>query len=131
MNTGHEGSLTTVHANSARDALTRLENMVGLAGMAVVQKSLRQQIISAISVVIHTARLSDGKRKIMSIQEVTGMEGDMITLQEIFGYEQKGISPDGSVIGHFRATGIRPRFADRLASRGIPLADHLFNPDSE
>ena len=131
MNTGHEGSLTTVHANTARDALTRLENMVGLAGMAVIQKSLRQQIVSAIGVVIHTARLSDGKRKIMSIHEVTGMEGDMITLQEIFGYEQTGVSADGSVIGRFRATGIRPRFAERLASRGIPLADYLFDPDAD
>ena len=131
MNTGHEGSLTTVHANTARDALARLENMVGLAGMAVIQKSLRQQIVSAIGVVIHTARLSDGKRKIMSIHEVTGMEGDMITLQEIFGYEQTGVSADGSVIGRFRATGIRPRFAERLASRGIPLADYLFDPDAD
>jgi len=129
MNTGHEGSLTTVHANSARDALTRLENMVGLAGLAVIQKSLRQQIVSAISVVIHTARLSDGKRKIMSIHEVTGMEGDMITLQEIFGYEQMSVGGDGAVKGRFRATGIRPRFAERLASRGVPLADYLFDPD--
>ena len=131
MNTGHEGSLTTVHANTARDALIRLENMVGLAGLAVIQKSLRQQIISAIAVVIHTARLSDGKRKIMSISEVTGMEGDMITMQEIFGYEQIGINGDGSVKGRFRATGIRPRFAERLASRGIPLPDYLFDPDVE
>jgi pilus assembly protein CpaF len=131
MNTGHEGSLTTVHANTARDALTRLENMVGLAGLAVIQKSLRQQIVSAIGVVIHTARLSDGKRKIMSIHEVTGMEGEMITLQEIFGYEQLGVNADGSVKGRFRATGIRPRFAERLAARGIPLADYLFDPDAE
>ena len=131
MNTGHEGSLTTVHANTARDALIRLENMVGLAGLTVIQKSLRQQIVSAIGVVIHTARLSDGKRKIMSIHEVTGMEGEMITLQEIFGYEQTGVGGDGAVKGRFRATGIRPRFAERLASRGIPLADYLFDPDGE
>ena len=129
MNTGHEGSLTTVHANTARDALIRLENMVGLAGLSVIQKSLRQQIVSAIGVVIHTARLSDGKRKIMSIHEVTGMEGEMITLQEIFGYEQTGVNSDGSVKGRFRATGIRPRFSERLASRGIPLADYLFDPN--
>jgi pilus assembly protein CpaF len=103
--------------------------MVGLAGLAVIQKSLRQQIVSAISVVIHTARLSDGKRKIMSIHEVTGMEGDMITLQEIFGYEQMSVGGDGAVKGRFRATGIRPRFAERLASRGVPLADYLFDPD--
>jgi pilus assembly protein CpaF len=128
MNTGHEGSLTTIHANSPRDALTRLENMVGMAGVNVVQKALRQQIISGISVIVHIARLSDGRRKILSIQEITGMEGDMITMQEIFCYEQTGVAPDGSVLGHFRATGIRPHFADRLQARGSPLADYLFDP---
>lgn len=129
MNTGHEGSLTTVHANTARDSLTRLENMIGLAGLLVEQKALRQQIVSAISVIIQSARLSDGRRKITSIQEVTGMEGDMITLQEIFRFEQTGVAPDGTVLGRFRATGIRPRFADRLLARGAPLADYLFDPD--
>ncbi len=129
MNTGHEGSLTTVHANTARDSLTRLENMIGLAGLKVEQRALRQQIVSAISVIIQSARLSDGKRKITSIQEVTGMEGEMITLQEIFCFEQTGVAPDGTVLGRFRATGIRPRFADRLAARGAPLADYLFDPD--
>ena len=129
MNTGHEGSLTTIHANTARDSLTRLENMIGLAGLIVEQKALRQQIVSAISVIIQSARLSDGRRKITSIQEVTGMEGDMITLQEIFRFEQTGVAPDGTVLGRFRATGIRPRFADRLLARGAPLADYLFDPD--
>ncbi len=129
MNTGHEGSLTTVHANSARDALTRLENMIGIAGLQVMLKPLRQQMVSAISVIVHEARLSDGKRKIMSIQEITGMEGDMITMQEIFHFEQIGVAPDGTVLGKFSATGIRPRFAERLLSRGIPLADYLFDPD--
>ena len=129
MNTGHEGSLTTVHANSARDALTRLENMVGLAGVNVAQKSLRQQMVSGISVIIQVARLSDGRRKILSIQEITGMEGDMITMQEIFCFEQTGVAPDGTVLGHFRATGIRPKFADRLQARGAPLADYLFDPN--
>ena len=129
MNTGHEGSLTTIHANTARDSLTRLENMVGLAGLIVEQKALRQQIVSAISVIIQSARLSDGRRKITSIQEVTGMEGDMITLQEIFRFEQTGVAPDGTVLGRFRATGIRPRFTDRLLARGAPLADYLFDPD--
>lgn len=128
MNTGHEGSLTTIHANGARDALTRLENMVGLAGVNVVQKALRQQIISGLSVIIQVARLSDGRRKIISIQEITGMEGDMITMQEIFCFEQTGVAPDGTVLGHFRATGIRPRFADKLQARGAPLADYLFDP---
>ena len=93
MNTGHEGSLTTIHANSPRDALTRLENMVGMAGVNVVQKALRQQIISGISVIVHIARLSDGRRKILSIQEITGMEGDMITMQEIFCYDPSGATP--------------------------------------
>ncbi|MBU3628868.1 CpaF family protein [Polynucleobacter sp. AP-Reno-20A-A9] len=128
MNTGHEGSLTTIHANTARDALTRLENMVGLAGVNVMQKALREQIVSGISVIIQVARLSDGRRKIMSIQEITGMEGEVITMQEIFCFEQTGVAPDGSVLGHFRATGIRPRFADRLQARGAPLADYLFDP---
>lgn len=128
MNTGHEGSLTTIHANGPRDALTRLENMVGMAGVNVVQKALRQQIISGISVIIHIARLSDGRRKVTSIQEITGMEGDVITMQEIFCFEQTGVAPDGTVLGHFHATGIRPRFADRLQARGSPLADYLFDP---
>lgn len=129
MNTGHEGSLTTIHANSARDSLTRLENMIGLAGMRVEQRALRQQIVSAITVIIQSARLSDGRRKVTSIQEVTGMEGEMITLQEIFCFEQTGVAPDGTVLGRFRATGIRPRFAERLQARGAPLADYLFDPD--
>ena len=126
MNTGHDGSLTTVHANSSRDALTRLENMVGLTGIPVVQKSLRQQISSAISVVIHTARLSDGRRKVISIDEILGLEGDIITMQEIYGYKQTGVELDGTVIGKFTSNGIRPRFADKLAARGSPLPDSLF-----
>jgi pilus assembly protein CpaF len=128
MNTGHEGSLTTIHANNPRDALIRLENMVGMAGVNVVQKALRQQIVSGISVIIHISRLSDGRRKVMSIQEITGMEADMITMQEIFCFDQTGVAPDGTVLGHFRATGIRPRFADRLQARGSTLSDHLFDP---
>lgn len=126
MNTGHDGSLTTIHANSSRDALTRIENMVGLTGLPVVQKSLRQQIASAISVVIHTARLSDGRRKVMSIDEITGLEGDVVTMQEIYGYKQTGVEPDGRVIGKFISSGIRPRFADTVAARGSPLSDSLF-----
>jgi len=129
MNTGHEGSITTIHANTARDTITRLENMVGLAGLQVGLKALRQQIVAAISVVIHAARMSDGKRKVTGIHEITGMEGDMVTMQEIFKFEQTGVAPDGTVLGHFRATGVRPRFADKLAARGAPLADHLFDPE--
>jgi pilus assembly protein CpaF len=126
MNTGHDGSLTTIHANSSRDALTRIENMVGLTGLPVVQKSLRQQMASAIAAVVHTARLSDGRRKVMSIDEVLGMEGDIITMQEIYSYKQTGVEADGKVLGKFVASGIRPRFADTVAARGSPLPDSLF-----
>lgn len=126
MNTGHDGSLTTIHANSSRDALTRIENMVGLTGLPVVQKSLRQQIASAISVVVHTARLSDGRRKVMSIDEIIGMEGDIITMQEIYSYKQTGVELDGRVMGAFTSSGIRPRFADTVAARGSPLPDAIF-----
>lgn len=128
MNTGHEGSMTTLHANTPRDALIRLENMVGMAGMNLPPKACRQQISSALSVVIHISRLSDGKRKVTSIQEITGMEGDIITMQEIFVFEQTGVAPDGTVMGHFKATGIRPKFIDRLRVHGITLPDGLFDP---
>jgi pilus assembly protein CpaF len=126
MNTGHEGSMTTIHANSPRDALSRLENMVGLTGLSIGLKPLRQQIASAISVVIQIARLADGKRKLISLQEITGMEGDVIEMQEIFRFRQAGIAGSGAVQGSFQATGIRPRFCDRLAARGAPLPEHLF-----
>jgi pilus assembly protein CpaF len=128
MNTGHEGSMATVHANTPRDALTRLENMVGMAGFNLPPKAMREQISSALTAIIHVTRLSDGKRKVTSIQEVTGMEGDVITMQEIFTYEQIGVASDGAVRGHFRATGIRPKFVDRLQVRGIELSDQLFDP---
>lgn len=128
MNTGHDGSLTTVHANTARDALVRLENMVGMAGLAVVQKSLRQQISSAITIVVHAARLTDGKRKVMSISEVVGMEGDVITMQDIFTYKQTGIGLDRNVIGKFTASGVRPRICDKLEAFGVTLPDNIFVP---
>jgi pilus assembly protein CpaF len=128
MNTGHEGSLTTIHANSARDALTRLENMVGMAGMNLPTKAVRQQISSALSVVLQLVRYSDGKRRVASLQEITGMEGDMITMQEIFTYVQTGIDKDGNVLGHFKATGIRPKFAQRLSTYGIEMKDEFFDP---
>lgn len=128
MNTGHEGSMTTVHANTPRDALTRLENMAGMAGLNLPPKTMRQQISSALTAVIHVARMSDGKRKLTSIQEITGMESDIITMQEIFIFEQTGVAPDGTVLGHFRATGIRPKFVDRLRTRGIEVPDELFDP---
>jgi pilus assembly protein CpaF len=128
MNTGHEGSMATIHANTPRDALTRLENMIGMAGLNLPPKAARQQVSSAISVIIQIARLSDGKRKLVSIQEVTGMEGDVITTQDIFIFKQTGVAPDGEVIGHFAATGVRPKFTDRLLSFGIALPDKLFDP---
>jgi pilus assembly protein CpaF len=128
MNTGHEGSMVTVHANTPRDALTRLENMIGMAGFNLPTKAMREQISSALTAVIHVSRLSDGKRKLTSIKEITGMEGDIITMQDIFTYEQTGVAADGTVQGHFRATGIRPRFVDRLRVHGIDVSDELFDP---
>jgi pilus assembly protein CpaF len=128
MNTGHEGSMATVHANTPRDALTRLENMIGMAGFNLPPKAMREQISSALSAVIHISRLSDGKRKVTSIKEITGMESDIITMQDIFVYEQTGVAEDGTVLGHFKATGIRPRFVERLRVHGIDVPDELFDP---
>lgn len=128
MNTGHEGSMATVHANTPRDALGRIENMVSMAGLNLPIKAVRQQISSAIWVVIQVSRLTDGKRRLTSIQEITGMEGDIITMQEIYAFEQTGMSADGTVQGHFRATGIRPKFAERLRIYGISLREELFDP---
>lgn len=128
MNTGHEGSMATVHANTPRDALGRIENMVSMAGVNLPMKAVRQQICSAITAVIQVSRLADGKRKLLSIQEITGMEGDIITMQEIYTFEQTGTSAEGKVQGHFRATGIRPKFAERLKIYGIPLGEDLFDP---
>ncbi|WP_175975869.1 CpaF family protein [Burkholderia sp. BCC1047] len=128
MNTGHEGSLATIHANTPRDALTRLENMVSVSGLTLPPKTMRQQIASAISVVVQAARLTDGKRKIISIQELTGMEGDIINMQEIFTFKRTGVDRDGSVRGHFCATGVRPKFVERLQAFGINLPDSLYDP---
>lgn len=128
MNTGHEGSMSTVHANSPREALTRLENMLGMAGIDSPAKVMRSQIASAIHVVIQVSRLTDGKRKVISLQEITGMEGDMITMQEIFNFRQTGIAESGSVQGHFAATGIRPRFSERLQAYGVQLPESMFDP---
>jgi pilus assembly protein CpaF len=128
MNTGHEGSLATIHANTPRDALSRLENMIGMAGLHLPVKAARQQISSAITALIQIGRLADGKRKVLSIQEITGMEGEIITMQEIFAFRQTGVAPDGSVQGHFSATGVRPKFVDRLRSHGVMLPETLFDP---
>jgi pilus assembly protein CpaF len=126
MNTGHDGSLTTLHANSPRDALTRLETMVSMASTQIREKAMRQQIASAIDVVIQLARLSDGKRKVMAISEITGMEGDVVTMQDLFIFEREGMDDAGNVVGRFRPTGIRPSFADRLQAYGVRLEETLF-----
>ncbi len=128
MNTGHEGSLTTLHANSPRDALARLETMIAMAGLDLPERAMRQQVASALDIVIQLARLSDGARKIISFSEVIGMEGDVVTMQEIFTFERVGIDERGHVLGTFRATGIRPYFSDRLRVRGIQLPMDLFEP---
>ena len=129
MNTGHDGSMTTVHANSARDALARIEQMIGMSGVDIPLRSARAQIASAINVVIQVSRLSDGRRKLMSLSELTGMEGDVITMQEIFRFKMAGRDEKGRVLGHFEATGIRPKFMSELADRGITLPADLFRPD--
>ena len=127
MNTGHDGSLTTVHANTPRDAISRLEVMVSLANSNMQLVSIRQQIAAAVHLLVQTARLSDGSRRVISITEVTGMEGEVITLQDIFVFEKRGVSPDGQVIGRFAATGIRPKFYEKLLAAGIRLRPDLFD----
>jgi len=126
MNTGHEGSLTTVHANSPRDALGRIENMVLMAGFDLPVTAVREQMASALDVIIQIARLSDGTRRIVSVSEVAGMEGPVVTLQDIFLFRQTGVAPDGRVLGELRATGIRPKFADKFEAFGIHLGEDIF-----
>ncbi|MET0265837.1 MAG: CpaF family protein [Duganella sp.] len=128
MNTGHEGSMATIHANTPRDALTRLENMISMAAANLPTKAMRQQISSAVGVVVQVSRMTDGKRKVMSIQEVTGMEGEIITMQEIFSFKQTGLADDGAVIGHHTASGIRPRFIERLRNFGVNVTATVFDP---
>jgi pilus assembly protein CpaF len=127
MNTGHDGSLTTLHANSPRDALARLETMISMAGLNLPERAMRQQVASAIDVVIQVSRLTDGRRKLINISEIVGMEGEMVTMQDIFVYEREGTTEDGKVIGRFRSTGIRPRFTDRLLEYGIRLPAAMFS----
>jgi pilus assembly protein CpaF len=131
MNTGHEGSLTTIHANNPRDALARLESMISMSGVALPARTFRQQIASALTVIIQVSRMSDGRRKVTSIQEISGMEADVITMQELFHYQQTGVAEDGRVLGHFQATGVRPGFVDRLRTEGIALPDELFDPSKQ
>jgi pilus assembly protein CpaF len=131
MNTGHEGSMATIHANTPRDALTRLESMVAMSGLNLTERTVRQQIASALNIVVQVSRLSDGTRKVMSISEVTGMEENIISMQDIFIFQKKGIGPTGKVIGTFRPTRIRPRFLDRLQIAGISLPPTLFETVTE
>jgi pilus assembly protein CpaF len=126
MNTGHDGSLTTLHANSPRDALARLETMVAMASLNLPEKAMRQQIASAIQVVVQVTRLPDGRRKVSSISEIVGMEGDVVTMQDIFVFDRQGVAEDGTVLGRFRPTGIRPRFAEVLRTRGVELPGLMF-----
>ena len=128
MNTGHEGSLATIHSNTPRDALSRLENMVGMAGVNLTPHATRQQIASAVTVVLQVTRMTDGARKLVSVQEITGMEGDVIAMQEIFAFRQSGVTQEGKVLGHFCATGVRPRFAERLRLFGAAVPDSAFDP---
>jgi pilus assembly protein CpaF len=131
MNTGHDGSITTVHANTPRDALSRIETMVSMSSLDLPERAVRQQIASAVQVVIQVSRLSDGTRKVIQIAEISGMEGDVITMQDIFVFERQGIGEDERVLGKFRASGIRPKFTDRLKAYGIDLGSLLFmNRDS-
>jgi pilus assembly protein CpaF len=131
MNTGHDGSLTTVHANTARDALSRIETMIAMGATNLPERAMRQQIASAIQLVVQQTRLSDGSRKITSISEITGMEGDVITMQEIFLFEKMGVTQDGKVVGRFKATGVRPKCCERLKTAGIHLPGDMFEGVTE
>ena len=128
MNTGHEGSMATIHANAPRDALTRLEQMVAMGGMALSPDAIRGQIASAIGMIVQVMRLSDGKRRLTSVTEITGMEGQVVQMQEIFKFVRTSTAEDGTVEGHFMATGVRPRFLNELTARGIKIPAQYFDP---
>jgi pilus assembly protein CpaF len=126
MNTGHEGSMTTVHANSPRDALRRVENMVSMAGLNYPVRAVRQQMSSALDVVAHVNRMTGGRRKVVSVAEITGMEGDIICLQDLFRFSQTGVGEDGHAVGHFEACGVRPQLLERLKAEGVSLPENVF-----
>jgi pilus assembly protein CpaF len=128
MNTGHEGSMATIHANTPRDALTRLENLVGMAGTNMSESSVRAQIASAVRIFVQLSRLSDGTRRLTSVSEITGMEGAVVQMQEIFKFKRIGMEKDGTIIGEFRATGVRPKFLDEIKSHGIEIPVEYFDP---
>jgi pilus assembly protein CpaF len=131
MNTGHDGSLTTIHANSPRDALARMETMVIMSNLNIAERAIRRQIVSAISLVVQVARFSDGSRRLTHITEITGMESDVITMQDIFVFENRGVSSEGRTVGNFTATGIRPKFAERLKVAGFDLPSKMFETGRE
>ena len=131
MNTGHEGSLTTVHANSPRDAMARVENMVSMANLNIPERAVRHQVASAMHAVVQIARMADGTRKVITIAEITGMDGDLVAMQNIFEFERTGIDESGKVRGFFQATGIRPHFLERLATGGSRLSNALFESRAE
>jgi pilus assembly protein CpaF len=126
MNTGHDGSLTTIHANSPRDALYRLDTMVAMANLNVPDRAVRQQVASAVNIIVQVNRMTDGTRKVTAISEINGMEGETITMQDIFSFQQGGIDAEGKVVGKFRATGIRPKCADKLTTAGAVLPMEMF-----
>jgi pilus assembly protein CpaF len=130
MNTGHDGSMTTIHANSCRDSLSRLEQMIGMVGFDIPAKATRSQIASAINVVLQLTRFEDGTRRLVSLHEITGMEGDVITMHEIFGYRRTGIDENRRVTGRFVASGIRPGFADLFKTHGIEIDPKVFSPEA-
>ena len=126
MNTGHDGSMTTIHSNGPRDALHRLENLVLMAGHSLPDRAIREQVASALELMVHVSRMSDGSRRILSVQELLGMEGNVVTMQEIFRYVQTGVDRDGKISGHFEATGIVPKCADRIRLAGVDLPLEIF-----
>jgi pilus assembly protein CpaF len=128
MNTGHDGSMTTIHANSARDGVSRLENMVAMAGIEMPLKAVRSQIASAVNLIVQASRLQDGSRRMTSITEITGMEGEVISMQEVFRFQRVGLTPDNKIIGHFTATGVRSHYSERFRLWGYDLPPSLFEP---
>jgi pilus assembly protein CpaF len=128
MNTGHDGSMTTIHANNARDAVSRLENMIAMAGIEMPLKAVRSQIASAVNLIVQASRLQDGSRRMTSITEITGMEGEVISMQEIFRYERLGVGPDGKIIGRFNATGVRSHYTERFRAWGYDLPASIYEP---
>ncbi len=128
MNTGHDGSMTTIHANSARDAVSRLENMIAMAGIEMPIKAVRAQIASAVNLIVQASRLQDGSRRMVSVTEITGMEGEVISMQEVFRYERLGLEPSGKIIGRFNATGVRSHFSERFRQWGFELPASIYEP---